>query len=187
MFFARIISHVAVMTVLGSLSLAAQDARGHDTPGDSSAAANVNNPWPQRAWIGVGLGGGTFPHGAISLIADGWYSVGAFAIGARLGGAEALFGEQRSDRALLLGGRTPGNHWFLLGAAGIGTLASSRTCDGPCSALTRPSRTAIAYTLEAHGSLALVGVGLAMFGALGPAETNYNAIAVTLNAGWFGR
>jgi hypothetical protein len=32
----------------------------------------------------------------------------------------------------------------------------------------------------------LPGVGLSMFGVLGPATIRYNAFALTLNAGWFG-
>jgi hypothetical protein len=40
--------------------------------------------------------------------------------------------------------------------------------------------------VEAHANLELVGVGLTVFGALGPSSIRYNAFALTLNAGWFG-
>jgi hypothetical protein len=59
-----------------------------------------------------------------------------------------LFGEQRSDRAFLIG---------------------------------------VVYSVEAHGNDAFLGIGLTMFGAAGPGVTRYNAFALTLNGGWFGR
>jgi hypothetical protein len=42
------------------------------------------------------------------------------------------------------------------------------------------------YSVEAHGNFELAGVGLTMFGALGPETIRYNAFALTLNVGWFG-
>src|SRR5262252_5201111 len=88
-----------VSILLGASSLSAQSPRGIAPAVDSSADAK---PWPQHAWIGAGLGGGTSPRGAISAIATGWYSAGIFAAGVRLAAADQLFGEARSDRALLV-------------------------------------------------------------------------------------
>lgn len=174
---------LTVSTLLGASSLGAQTARGNAPAVDSTGVAN---PWPQHAWISVGLGGGTSPRGAISALATGWYSAGVVALGVRLADADQLFGEQRSDRALLVGARTRGNRWFLLGAAGIADIASSHTCDA-CTALTRPPVTEVAYSVEGHGNLTFVGIGVTMFGALGPVQARYNAIALTLNVGTFGR
>jgi hypothetical protein len=42
------------------------------------------------------------------------------------------------------------------------------------------------YSAEAHANLEFAGVGLVMFGGLGPASIRYNAFALTLDAGWFG-
>ena len=174
---------VTVATLLSGVSLGAQSERSIAPAVDSSAVADS---WPQHAWIGGGLGAGTSPRGAISAVATGWYSAGIVALGVRLAAADQLFGEERSDRALLFGGRTRGNRWFLLGAAGLADIASSHTCDA-CTRLTRPPATEVAYSLEGHGNLTFIGLGVTMFGALGPPEVRYNAIALTLNVGVFGR
>jgi hypothetical protein len=52
--------------------------------------------------------------------------------------------------------------------------------------LTRPSATEVAYNIEGHGNFTFVGLGVTTFGALGPAQFRYNAIALTLNVGAFG-
>lgn len=147
-------------------------------------SANSAARWQQHGWISGGLGLGTWPYG-FAGVAAGWYSVGPVAAGVRSGGASEPFGEARSDRAFLVGARTTGSRSFLLGAAGLGRVASSRSCD--CSGrLTRPSATAVAYSLEAHGNLELAGIGVVVFGVFGPKSVAYNAMALTLNAGWFG-
>jgi len=53
--------------------------------------------------------------------------------------------------------------------------------------LSSPPGTAFAYSFGGHSNLPFVGLGVTMFGALGPAEVRYNAIALTLNVGVFGR
>ena len=63
----------------------------------------IPHPPPQRAWIGAGLGFGTWPYGSLSGIASGWYARGPVAIGARTASTGEWFGEQRGDRALLPG------------------------------------------------------------------------------------
>jgi hypothetical protein len=45
----------------------------------------------------------------------------------------------------------------------------------------------MAYAVEAHANLVFVGAGVTMFGALGPRSVSYNAFALTLDVGWFGR
>ena len=175
---------VALLTVS---SLPAQSPRSSV----SALASNDASPpspdqWPQRAWISGGLGLGIWPDGSLAGVVSGWYSGGAVAIGVRAASVGQWFGEQRSDRAFLVGARTRGDRGFLLGGLGFAQISSSRTCDGPCSALTRPSAAAVAYSVEAHGNLEVAGVGLSMFGTLGPTSIRYNAFAITLNAGWFG-
>jgi len=151
------------------------------------ASSKAPDRYPQRAWISGGVGVGTWPYGSLAGVVAGWYSGGPVAIGVRAGTTGQWFGEQRSDRAFLIGARTRGNHGFLLAGAGVAQASSSRTCDGPCGGeLTRPSASAVAYSFEAHGNFELAGVGLSMFGVLGPATIRYNAFALTLNAGWFG-
>jgi hypothetical protein len=44
----------------------------------------------------------------------------------------------------------------------------------------------MAYALEAHANVPVIGVGATMFGVLGPASVHYNAFALTLDLGWFG-
>jgi hypothetical protein len=175
-----------VVALFAASSLAAQTPRPQNARGDSSRAS-TSNRWPQAAWISGGLGVGTWPSGSLAGVASGWYTSGELALGVRIGGASQIFGEQRSDQALLVGARTPGTRGFLLAAAGVGRIASSRSCDGPCSGgFTRPSATALAYSFEGHGNLDLAGIGLVMFGALGPTSVRYNAFAITVNLGWFG-
>ena len=157
---------------------------------DSSAAqVPSSNHWPQRAWLSVGLGPGTSPNASLGGVLSGWYSVGIAAVGVRTSSVgQILVGEQRSDRAFLVGARTRGDRGFLLGALGIGRVSSSRTCDGPCSQpLPRPSARAAAYSVEGHANLELAGVGLTVFGALGPETIGFNAFALTVNFGWFGK
>jgi hypothetical protein len=177
---------LAVVALVVASSLTAQPTRRPAPTTDSSASSQAPDRWPHRAWISGGLGLGTWPYGSLAGIISGWYSGGAVAIGVRAANVGQWFGEQRSDRAFLVGARTRGNHGFLLGALGAGQVSSSRTCDGPCTGLTRPSASALTYSVEAHGNLEIAGVGLTMFGALGAASTRYNAFALTLNFGWFG-
>ena len=185
----RLCYELAALTFLVASSVQAQSPRITATATDSSGVLSepAANPWPQRAWVGAGLGTGTWPYGTIAGIVSGWYSIGMLAAGARAAGADAIFGEQRSDRALLMGVRTRGSGGFLLGGLGVGKIATSRTCDGPCTPLTRPGATEVAYSAEAHGNFELVGLGIAMFGVFGPPQNRYNAVAITLNVGWFGR
>jgi hypothetical protein len=161
--------HLAVVALLVASSLRAQTTRTSIPAVDSSAAPSPpQNQWPQRAWISVGLGEGTWPKRSIAGVVSGWYSGGPIAIGGRLSRVGQMFGEERSDQAFLVGARTHGNHAFLLGALGVGRVASSVTCDGPCNGgLTRPSASTTTYSVEAHANLDVVGVGLTMFGALG--------------------
>jgi hypothetical protein len=180
----------ALVAVITASSLAAQSPSVPAPTKDSSAAQVPSpNPWPQRAWISVGLGPSVWPGSAIAGVLSGWYSAGIGAVGVRAGSASQLFsGEQRGDRAFLIGARSRGDRGFLLGALGIGRVSSSRTCDGPCSGgLTRPKTRVAVYSVEAHANLELAGVGLTMFGALGPDTIRYEAFALTLNFGWFGK
>jgi hypothetical protein len=174
----------ASILVVLALCLASGPLAGQDT----ASSPPVADRWPQRSWIDAGLGGGTWPQGSLAGIAAVWYSVGPVVTGARRASAGQIFGEQRSDQAFLIGGRTRGTHAFLLGAVGRAKVASWRECDGPCTAPPpRPGTTALAYTFEAHANLSVVGLGVVMFGVIGPDTTRYNAIALTLSGGWFGR
>jgi hypothetical protein len=171
------------------LVLGIERASAQSTPParpDSVEAQQPADARPQRGWVSAGVGVGIVPYGSLSGLLAGWYTVGPVAMGARLGGAAQIFGEQRGDGALLVGGRTRDDHVFLLGAVGIGEVSSSRTCDGPCTELKRPLRAAAAYALEAHANYSVAGLGLAVFGAFGPQGSSYNALALTLNVGWFG-
>jgi hypothetical protein len=144
--------------------------------------------WEQHAWIGAGVGGGLSPRGALAGLVEGWYSVGGIALGARAAGTGQISGKQRNDRALLAGLRTPGNHWFFLTAVGISRLSASRTCgDVQCFPQENRHLMAPAYSIEAHGNLSHFGIGATMFGALGSDGINYHALALTLDAGLFGR
>ena len=178
----------AALVVLAPIHLSAQ-ASAFAAPADSAAAVHnhgATKPWPQRGWISVGVGIGSYPYASLDAVATGWYSVGPFATGVRLGTAGQWIGEQRSDQAFLVGARTHGSRAFILGAIGTAKVASSRSCDGPCGELTRGSSTEMAYALEAHANLPVIGVGATMFGVLGPASVHYNAFALTLDLGWFG-
>ena len=183
--------HAAACTalvVLAPIQLWAQ-ASAFGAPTDSAAAVQnrgATNPWPQHGWISAGAGIGSYPYGSLDGVATGWYSVGPFATGVRLGTTGQWIGEQRSDQAFLVGARTRGSRTFVLGAIGTAKVASSRSCDGPCGELTRGSSTEMAYAFEAHANVPAIGVGATMFGVLGPASVRYNAFALTLDLGWFG-
>ncbi len=158
---------------------------------DSSGAKQNHastNAWPQRGWISAGVGLANSPYHSLAGVATGWYSVGSVAAGVRLGAADQLFGEHRSDQAFLIGARTRGTTAFLIGAIGTAKVASSLTCDGPCTAPPpRPSSTEMAYSFEAHANpRTFFGIGASMFGVCGPVSAHYNAFAVTIDVGWFG-
>src|SRR5689334_6816190 len=174
------------VALFAASSLTAQTPGQPNARPDSSPASTFNR-WPQRAWISGGLGLGTWPYASLAGVASGWYTSGEVAVGVRIGEADQIFGEQRSDQAFLVGARTPGDRGFMVAAAGIGRVASSRSCDGPCSGgITRPNATALAYSVEGHANLGFAGIGLVMFGELGPTSARYNAFAITANLGWFG-
>ena len=177
----------AVLCALAPLPVAAQSASVRISADSAAQPPAALNPWPQRGWISVGVGGSSSPYHGLAGVAAGWYSVGPIAAGVRLGAADQWFGEQRSDQALLIGARTRASAVFVVGAIGTAKVASSRTCDGPCTAPPpRPSTTEMAYAVEAHANVAVFGLGATMFGTFGPASARYNAFAITLNAGWFG-
>ena len=181
----RIASGVGFLAVVAVSPLGAQVA-----PGAVRAAPAVEPhsapSWSRRAWVGAGFGFGTPPRGAYAGLAAAWYSVGNLALGARLDGVGIAQAESRSNRALLVGARTPGDRAFLLGAGGVTRMAFSHSCDAPCAAEVGSNATAFAYSVEAHGNLDVLGLALVMFGARGPARVRYNAFAITFNAGWFG-
>jgi hypothetical protein len=143
--------------------------------------------------MSAGLGAGTWPYGSLAATAEGWYSVGPIVAGVRLGGAGQLRfdgpDEQRNDQAFLIGARTRGSRAFLLGAVGVAKVSSSSNlCNpGPCAPFDPFNTTEVAYAFEAHANLVVGGVGATMFGALGPRSVRYNAFALTLDVGWFGR
>ncbi len=176
----------AVASVFAPLLLAAQGPAVGDGATDSSAARSraTTTAWVQRGWVSAGAGIGSYPYGSLDGVASGWYSVGPVATGVRLGTTGQWVGEQRSDQAFLVGARTQGSRAFLLGAIGTSKVASSRTCD--CGVTSRGSSTEMAYALEAHANVPVIGLGVTMFGVLGPALVHYNAFALTLDVGWFG-
>ena len=164
------------MLVLGALPLVAQG---------SAPSGVTRDAWQKRAWIDAGVGVGTWPSGSLAATAAAWYSVGPFVAGGRLAAAGQWIGEQRGDQAFLIGARTEANRAFLLGAVGLANVKSFRSCDG-CGSTYRPTTTQLAYTLEANANVGFAGVGVVMFGVLGPDTVHYNAFALTLNVGWFG-
>lgn len=185
--FARVAAGAALVT-LAPFPLVAQTVAARAGAADSGATSHATNPWPQRGWVSAGVGVGNSPYHSLAAVAAGWYSVGPVAAGARLAGADQLFGEHRSDQAFLIGARTQGSSAFLVGAIGTAKVASSLTCDGPCTEPPpRPSSTEMAYAFEAHlNPRTFFGIGGTMFGVLGPASAHYNAFAFTIDVGWFG-
>jgi hypothetical protein len=162
------------------------------TPSVSVAQAS-GTTWAQRAWLSTGLGAGTWPHGSLAGIAEAWYSIGPIAAGARIAGAGQIdfdnAGEQRSDHAFLLGMRNAWKRGFIVGGVGVARAeSSSDLCvPGPCAPFSPFNTTETAYAAEAHVNNAFVGVGATMFGVFGARSVRYNAFALTLDLGWFGR
>jgi hypothetical protein len=189
----RRVAACAALCILAPFTLAAQRAVGAGVDDSGAVRSRTStNPWPQRGWISAGLGAGTWPYGSLAAVAAGWYSVGPIVAGVRLGGSSQLrfdsADEERNDQAFLLGARTPGSRGFLLGAIGIARVSSSSNlCSGPCGPGSPFNTTQAAYALEDHLNFEFVGVGVTMFGALGPRSVRYNAFALTLDVGWFGR
>jgi hypothetical protein len=58
---------------------------------------------------------------------------------------------------------------------------------GPCARFSPFNTTEATYAVEAHTNLVFAGIGASMFGALGARSVRYNAFALTLDVGWFGR
>lgn len=180
----RATARLAILALFSASPLAAQRAPSDATGPDSTRTQLPPGPPPQRLWITGGFGLGTWPSGSVAGIASLWYSRDAVTLGARVARVGELIGEERSDRAFLVGARTPGKRGFLLAAVGIGSVASWRSCDGPCGIITRPRATAPEYSTEAHANFSGLGAGLSMFGALGPALVRYNAFALTVDVWW---
>jgi hypothetical protein len=186
-----------VLCLFAPFTLAAQSATGASAIDDSVALRSNTSAsrWAQRGWISTGLGAGTsWRYRSLALIAEGWYSAGPLVAGARLGGAgPADFRytprESRNDEAFLIGARTRRSRAFILGAFGVARVTSSSDLcvPGPCARFSPFNTTEAAYAVEAHTNLVFVGVGASMFGALGARSVRYNAFALTLDAGWFGR
>ena len=140
-----------------------------------------------RGWISLALGLSLQPANEGVGFASAWVSVNHVAVGARTGGIIQFNGEQRSDRALLVGGRTSASGSFVLAAVGVGTITSGRTCD--CgNPIDRPSQTGFVYTVEAHRNWRVVGLGVSVFGGVGADRNHeYSGTALSLDVGWFGR
>jgi hypothetical protein len=193
-FLLRWVSAWTALCLLTPLTLAAQSASGGATIGDSGTTRHQSpmDAWPQRGWISLGLGAGSWPSGSLAGIAAGWYSVGPVVAGVRFGGTTQLrfdeTGEERNDAAFLVGLRTRESRRFLLAAIGTAKVSStSNLCSGGCAQTSPFNTTEAAYALEAHANFKLLGVGATMFGALGPPSSRYNSFALTLDVGWFGR
>ena len=178
-------ARLTLLALFGATALAAQQGPRSVPESDSlHVLAQAPALPPQRLWFTGGFGLGTWPYASIAGVASGWYSRDGVALGARVARLGQLIGEQRSDRALLIGARTRGSRGFLLAAVGVGSVGSGRSCDGPCGEITRPRATAAAYTTEAHANFGGLGAGLSMFGTLGPALARYNAFALTVDIWW---
>src|SRR5215831_9741514 len=197
-FLSRSTAVGAVLFILAPFPLAAQSAAGAAAIDDSSAVRVQTSAtsWAQRGWISAGLGAGTsWGERSLAGVVAGWYSAGPIAAGVRLGAAAAGPGfsdsphEARNDQAFLIGARTRRSRVFLLGAVGVARVTSfSDLCvPGPCARFSPFNTTEAAYAVEAHTSLVFAGVGASMFGALGARSVSYNAFALTLDVGWFGR
>jgi hypothetical protein len=99
------------------------------------------------------------------------------------GGVGGIFGEKRSDQAVLIGATLGDRHDFLLAGLGIGRISGGRSSSD--SRHIYPTTIGIAYTVETHPKVVL-DLGLTFFGALGPPPARYAAFAITLNPGRFG-
>jgi len=197
-FLSHSIAAGAVLCILAPFALAAQSATGAAAIDDSGAVRvqTSTNPWAQRGWLSAGLGTGTsWGYRSLAGVVAGWYSVGPIAAGVRLGAAAAgppfsdSPNESRNDQAFLIGARTRRSRAFILGAVGVARVTSfSDLCvPGPCARFSPFNTTEAAYAVEAHTSLVFAGVGASVFGALGARSVSYNAFALTLDVGWFGR
>jgi hypothetical protein len=102
-----------------------------------------------------------------------------------------------SSRALLVGVRSPGNAGFVTAAAGIGH--ATRQDEPPICNPTIPpgggcfypnvggSGTGLALEAGVHASAVVAGLGARFFTLIGAGKARYSVLALSIDAGWFGR
>jgi hypothetical protein len=134
-------------------------------------------------WASIGAGVSNL---GLAGILSASLSRGPLVITFRGAGAENVsdYGDEISDRALLAGVRTSGNSRFA--RATIGIARARRSVDSDLPGVQRPARTGIAFEVKGMAAGEGSGLGLSLFGVVGPNQTSYVGTALTLNFGWFG-
>lgn len=149
------------------------------TPHDSTPSA------PYAVWASVGLGPSS---GGVAGIVRANMSLDRYLVTYRATEQGPFFGTgfAVSERALLVGARTPGKRIFGSAAIGYADAGSYHQSDG-CAQCDRRHGSSLAYELGAHANALVPGLALTFAGAAGPSHTSWSAMTVSLELGWFGR
>ena len=142
---------------------------------------------PERVWASLGLGAGT---GATwAGVIGGWYSRGAFAIGVEYSEVQPQWSADRhNSAALVLGARTSGDRFFLVGGVGPAAARFLTDCKGACQLHQVGSQPlALGFSGQAVVDAPLLGLTLGTFGALGTRRVSYAGVALSVALGWFGK
>lgn len=159
---------------LASLPLGAQDSTSNDASSPSF-------------WLSAGLGAGSAGRtgGLLALQGSAWLANGPFVGGVRASLASGLeYGDYADEGALLAGARTSRGPFSLIGALGYSAL-SIRCEDSPCPGVSSARQGALAYSLQAHASLKVIGVGVELYGASGEGMRRLSGVVGTVQLGWF--
>jgi hypothetical protein len=103
----------------------------------------------------------------------------------RLGSGSEWIGRGLTERAVLAGVRTRGDHFFVAAAAGAADVTPTLSSDGGGSSVGSGSG-AFAYDLSGHGAYRLAGLELALAGVAGGSRRSYVALTLGFDVGWLG-
>jgi hypothetical protein len=157
-----------------------------------AAQTGIRPKAPWRGWAFARAGAGsnapgsvaTSGAGALVAISGGIVVSHGLAVGmVRISDNGQWDGFGVRDRALLAGIRSRGEHFFVVGAAGLAQATPFITSDGGGS--TGAAEAALAYDLSAHAAYG-AGLSLAVSGAVGPAKTSYVSLSLGVELGMFG-
>jgi hypothetical protein len=100
-------------------------------------------------------------------------------------GIEDLESSDVTEAAGLVGVRTAKRSGaYKTVAAGLSRVQWSNGCESTCL---RGTETAVALDFGAHGSKRIAGFAANIYGAVGPKNTRFISMTLSLELGWFGR
>ena len=155
---------------------------------DSTDKTLLTTPRRENFWVSAGLG---FGPGDMDMAAtlNGWYGNNNLVVGANLAGNAQLFGDEVHHLAILVGGRTTGDHGMALFAIGPAVLGGYRQDGGflgPVNRYDDKNEVGLASAIELSAHLPYIGIGVDLF-ASHSAHRSLQGITLSLQVGSLGR